>query len=292
MFVGLVSWTSSLFDTGGYLRISFTHLQDSDLLVREHKDIPLKKNRRRLDPTKEEEDGGGSGSASGSPPSPPTLASPRQEMKRKVRQISRGVEDINWKNIKPVKFEKDTDVEIDSVEPIAEAAVEDDADPGTHQELADKDNKAEEEDSPPKTPDDSVLSRSVQDVRSVVDSPMVTSPEAPIRLRAGSESHEKGLKRKFLERGTSHGPPENGESSQQPPEPLKRPRDEADKDDNPRETKRPSPPPSPPRPSPPSPKVSKSVGQRCYVSHLFPNIFVPSRAVSWLTHRLTLLSLL
>ncbi|KAF8902396.1 hypothetical protein CPB84DRAFT_1908080 [Gymnopilus junonius] len=250
---------------------STAHNNDSDSLVREHKDIPLKKNRRRLDPTEEEEDVAGSGgSGSGSPPSPPILASPRQEMKRKVRQISRGVEDINWKNIKPVKFEKETDVEINSVEPIAEAVVEDDADPGTHQELVDNDDKAEENDSPPKTPDDSILSRSVQDVRNIVDSPMPTSPEAPKRLRAGSESQEKGLKRKFLERGTSHGPPENGESSQQPSEPLKRPRDEANKDDNPRETKRPTPPPSPPRPSPPSPKVPKLAGFMAYASTSSP----------------------
>jgi hypothetical protein len=66
-----------------------------------------------------------------------------------------------------------------------------------------------------------------------------------------SESTDKNLKRKFLERGTSTGPPDSAEEA---PEPLKRPRDDTTTDPNPREAKRPSP---PPPEHPKSPKASK-----------------------------------
>ncbi|PPQ93877.1 hypothetical protein CVT25_013586 [Psilocybe cyanescens] len=265
---------------------------ETDPMLRGRKDsaIPLKKNRRHLDTTEEEEDGGGSGSGSGSPPTPPTLASPRQEMKRKVRQISRGVEDINWKNMNPLTSEKefDVDADIDFVPP--ELTREEQlADLTASQQSVDHEIEVEKDDSPPKSPDGSALSRSVQDVQSQ-DATMhseVVSPEASSRLRAGSESNDKGLKRKFLERGTSHGPPENGESAHHVSEPLKRPRDESDKDDNPRETKRPTPPPSPPRPSPPSPKVPKKSGFMAYASSNSPfasvkgqNIFMSGKGTT------------
>ena len=83
-------------------------------LLNERKDCitPLKKNRRRLDPTVEEEDNGSGSGGSGST-SPPILASPRQEMRIKVRQISQGVEDISWKNMQHATYDKDEDVEID-----------------------------------------------------------------------------------------------------------------------------------------------------------------------------------
>jgi len=69
------------------------------------------------------------------------------------------------------------------------------------------------------------------------------------------ESGDKGLKRKFLERGTSQGPAESADLSQESTE-LKRPRDDAEKNNNPRETKRPSPPPEPKPPK--SPKKAPS----------------------------------
>jgi len=221
-------------------------------LLRERKDsrIPLKKNRRRLDPTVEEDDNGSGSGGSGST-SPPILASPRQEMRIKVRQISQGVEDISWRNMQKTTLDKDEDVEInvEASEVTLQPPVE----------LKDKVNRhavIDEDDSPPGSPDDPLLSQSTQSIQG--DAIMNNlSPETPNRLRAGSESGEKGLKRKFLERGTSQGPTENEESSNHATEPLKRPRDESDKDDNPRETKRPSPPPSPPKPSPP--KAHKSV---------------------------------
>jgi Ran-binding protein 3 len=268
----------------------------------------LKKNRRRLDPTEEEEDGTGSGSRSGSvsPPTATILASPRQEMKNKVRQISRGVEDITWKGVDSSGSDKNEDVDISSVPLLApptvlgkpnDQAKEDsdvdntmaddhetppdgyndtDIEPAPSlappitlgketEQFKEKESArdtdktmADDYETPPKTPEQSTFSRSIQDVQAI-DTPMVlASPMAPNHLRTGSEN-EKGLKRKYLERGTSHGPPESGEPSVQPNEPLKRPRDGSDQDDNPREAKRPSPPPSPPRPSPPSPKIPKLV---------------------------------
>ena len=121
----------------------------------------------------------------------------------------------------------------------------------------------DEDETPPRSPEDSQSIQNIQD-----DTIMVSSNLSPDtnRLGVNFESGEKGLKRKFLERGTSVGPTENEESST-PPEPLKRPRDESDKDDNPRETKRPSPPPSPPRPVSPA-KAQKPVCLSClYVLH-------------------------
>ncbi|KAF8806886.1 hypothetical protein BYT27DRAFT_6612337 [Phlegmacium glaucopus] len=256
-----------------------TASNDVEPLLRERKDsrIPLKKNRRHLDPTVEEEDNGSGSGGSGST-SPPILASPRQEMRIKVRQISQGVEDISWKNMQNATSDKDEDVEID-----AEAS-EITLEPPV--ELIDKVNRhtvMEEDDSPPESPDDPLLSQSIQNIQD--DAIMNNlSPDTPNRLRAGSESGEKGLKRKFLERGTSIGPTENEESSNHAPEALKRPRDESDKDDNPRETKRPSPPPSPPRPSPP-PKAHKPSGFMAYASSSSPfasvkgqNIFMSGKA--------------
>jgi Ran-binding protein 3 len=65
----------------------------------------------------------------------------------------------------------------------------------------------------------------------------------PARRPSDSDSgeSEKGLKRKLADRGPSQGP----ENLVPLPsaEPAKRPRDDTDKDDNPRESKRPSPPP-------------------------------------------------
>jgi Ran-binding protein 3 len=83
-----------------------------DPLLNERKDsrTPLKKNRRRLDPTVEEEDNGSGSGGSGST-SPPIIASPRQEMRIKVRQISQGVEDISWKNMQHATYEEDVEID-------------------------------------------------------------------------------------------------------------------------------------------------------------------------------------
>lgn len=214
--------------------------------------IPLKKNRRRLDTTAEEEDNG-SGSGGSDSTSPPILPSPRQEMRIKVRQISQGVEDISWKNMQHATYDKDEDVEIDGV---SEATPEPALKLTTQK---DKVNCHAVMGGDARTPDISLLSQSIQNVQDNVTTVSSNlSPDTPTRPRRGSESAEKGLKRKFLERGTSQGPTD--EESSNVPEPLKRPRDESDKDDNPRETKRVSPPPSPPKSSPPI-KTHKSV--RC-----------------------------
>ena len=215
--------------------------------------IPLKKNRRRLDTTVEEEDNSSGSGGSGST-SPPISASPRQEMRNKVRQISQGVEDISWKNMQHVTYDKDEDVEIDG---LSEATPEPPLKLTTQKDKVNCHAVMDGDDSFPSTPNTSLLSQSIQNVQdnaTVISSSL--SPNTPTRARTGSESGEKGLKRKFLERGTSQGPTD--EESNQVPEPLKRPRDESDKDDNPRETKRPSPPPSPPTPSSP-PKAYKPV---------------------------------
>jgi Ran-binding protein 3 len=229
--------------------------QDKELLYSERKDsvTPLKKNRRRLDPTVEEEDNGSGSGGSGST-TPPILVSPRQEMRIKVRQISQGVEDISWKNMQHA-YDKDEDVEIDS---LSEATLEPALKLTTQKDKVNCRAVMDGDDSSPTTPDISLLSQSIQNVQDDATTSNL-SPNTPTRPRKGSDSGEKGLKRKFLERGTSQGPAD--EESNHVPEPLKRPRDESDKDDNPRETKRPSPPPSPPKPSPP--KAHKPVCCSC-----------------------------
>ncbi|KAJ7252545.1 hypothetical protein C8J57DRAFT_1474187 [Mycena rebaudengoi] len=201
---------------------------------------PAKKNRLHLDSTAEEEDGGVPRSRSQSPPAE-TIASPPQEMKMRVRQISQGVEDLSWKTMKNAAAEKQheddepTEIKVDAEEPPA---------------LAEGD----------------VVSRRDSD--------------------SDSGEREKGLKRKFLERGSSAGPQENGDEPKAPTEALKRPRDDSDKDDNPRETKRPSPPPEPnARKSPPLPAAPKLSGFMAYASTSSPfaavkgqNLFAPKKA--------------
>ena len=204
-----------------------------------------------MDPTVEEED---NGSGSGGSTTPPILVSPRQEMRIKVRQISQGVEDISWKNMQHATYDKDEDVEIDG---LSETTLEPALKLTTQKDKVNCHAVMDGDDSSPRTPDISLLSQSIQNVQNDATTNNL-SPDSPTRPRRGSDSGEKGLKRKFLERGTSQGPTD--EESNHVPEPLKRPRDESDKDDNPRETKRPSPPPSPPKQSPP-PKAHKPV--RC-----------------------------
>lgn len=165
-------------------------------------------------------------------------ASPPQEMKMRVRQISQGVEDLSWQNMKNSTPEG----------AVALGSQLGDSDPVEGAD-ASTDIKVDAEE-PPSS--DGTLN--------------VPSAEASGGLPSGRDSDsdsgekEKGLKRKYLERGSSTGPPENGDGTTAPAEPLKRPRDDPDKDENPRETKRPSPPPEKDaRKSPPPPEAPKLV---------------------------------
>ncbi|KAJ6581788.1 hypothetical protein B0H19DRAFT_1116494 [Mycena capillaripes] len=212
---------------------------DTDPLVREYKEArtPAKKNRLHLDSTAEEEDGVMTRSRSLSPGEDIISASPPQEMKMRVRQISQGVEDLSWQNMKNSTPEKAT----------ALGSQLEDSDP-----IESVDGSTDIKVDAPEPPStDGALD--------------VPSAEPSGGLPSGRDSDsdsgekEKGLKRKFLERGSSAGPPENGEAKA-PAEPLKRLRDDPDKDENPRETKRPSPPPEKDaRKSPPPPEAPKLV---------------------------------
>ncbi|KAF9525964.1 hypothetical protein CPB83DRAFT_858704 [Crepidotus variabilis] len=285
---------------------------DPAVRARKHSGLPLKKNRRVLDSTEEENEadtsggrgGSGSRSGSGSPPNDLSmLTSPRQELRRKVRQISQGVEDISWRGPEFASQSEPKDVEIEDATEPESAPVLEDAPIITSTETNSKPNgtqvelkNAPDEDTPPKTPDDLALSRSMEDVKHVdADVTMHASPdkkdesnEEHIQLLAASEADGKGLKRKFIERGASQGPTEGHVEGKTPLEPLKRPRDDADKDDNPRVAKKPSPPPSPPfSTSPSSPKIAKSNGFMAYASTSSPfsavkgqNIFSSSKSAS------------
>jgi Ran-binding protein 3 len=228
--------------------------QDVDTLLPEYKETrtPAKKNKIHLDATEEEEDVV-SVSPSRSPSgSPPLSVSPPQEMKIRVRQISQGVEDLSWRNMKAVMPEKEMETESDT-----HTALDKDEDATTAVAAVDTPSETK---APSHIASNLRVSGSTMDVQPK-DPP--TSGEGPSNtISQGSDSDggekDKGLKRKFLDRGTSQGPQENGDSPNHTGvEPLKRPRDDADKDDNPRETKRLSPPPesesSVKRSPPPSP---------------------------------------
>lgn len=224
---------------------------------------PKKQNRTNLDSTEEE----GAASSRSRTPSPHPRPSPPHEVK--VRQISRGVEDITWQKgqipaeddnvaILPQAMLADT---VEVVTPIAAS--------GTVPAL------------------DSTVE---------VDIDTEVSPDCTMKSSQKSSdsegtNEEKRLKRKLADRAPSHGPethkaaglddakrtkaeddnprakkrsspPRTPEADSDltrptppatPPavadesfkaiEPLKRPREDADNDDNPRQTKKPSPPP-------------------------------------------------
>ncbi|KAF9466168.1 hypothetical protein BDZ94DRAFT_1213575 [Collybia nuda] len=217
---------------------------DVDPLSKEAR-TPAKKNRRQLDTTQEEEDvTPRSRSNSGSPPS---SVSPPQEMKMKVRQISQGVEDLSWRNMKAVTPERNIEVD-------------------------------------PKNSPSTIRGNENGSLSSdvITEAPGDEHPTTPDNLEVCEpDSGDKGLKRKFLERGTSQGPPEVNNTSQASTEAVKRPRDDPDKDDNPRETKRPSPPPEPKSPkrklsSASSPKLT---GFMAYASTSSPFAAVKGRNI-------------
>lgn len=184
-------------------------------------------------------------------------------MRRKVRQISQGVEDINWQGSHDASSDKEAEIEL-------HVTPNDDLGSSTVVDVINGENAVREaqwlvndESSRPMTPEEAVvLPHSVPDIRNFDPDGLVQSPvkdrqmEGLGRPSSFSENNEKRLKRKFLERGTSQGPIEENEKHRA--EPLKRPRDDADKDDNPRDVKKPSPPPSPLRSSS-SPNQSKMV---------------------------------
>lgn len=174
----------------------------------------------------------------------------------RVRQISQGVEDLSWQNMNAIVPDNDYDTESGATQLL------ENKDAHTEAGKADDIKVDDEEASPPGSLDGSELSKSVIDTQGdeALSSASPTIPEdGPSRLRSDSESGDKGLKRKYLERGTSQGPQETRDDSRYPNDPLKRLRDDADHDDNPRENKRPSPPPAESPPSPPSPKMPKLV---------------------------------
>ncbi|KIK55703.1 hypothetical protein GYMLUDRAFT_47660 [Collybiopsis luxurians FD-317 M1] len=250
---------------------------------------PAKKNRihrsAELDATAEEEDSrhasGHHRSASNSSDgdSPPTTqadlgiaSSPPQEMKIKVRQISQGVEDLTWRNLK--KQKKDDDH-------VASRAI------GTaldeQENIASKDgDDLDNNDDQAIMPDDGSVSAppTTTQIASAASSARTSGSSS----RRDSDSNLEGaastlnLKRKYPDRGTSAEPTDShldatalasgSETS------VKRPRDDSDKDDNPRETKRPTPPPlekkDKPPPLPANTKPTSTSGFMAYASSSSP----------------------
>ncbi|KAJ3930989.1 MAG: hypothetical protein NXY57DRAFT_962168 [Lentinula lateritia] len=203
---------------------------------------PAKKNRIHrsveLGATAEEEDSQASGhhrsrsnsSDDSNTNSPPLTqadlgiaASPPQEMKIKVRQISQGVEDLTWRNMKKQQKGPDvdeSDAQSQKIPELPMASVEED--------------RNMEEEALPSTSSSTSASRRASDANPTVEAAL-------------------HLKRKYPERGPSAEPPSELESNilsstasmagTGAEASAKRPRDDPDKDDNPRVPKRPTPPP-------------------------------------------------
>ncbi|KII85996.1 hypothetical protein PLICRDRAFT_44450 [Plicaturopsis crispa FD-325 SS-3] len=245
---------------------------------------PAKKNRVFLDATVEEGEGLGAAQAR-TPPrsySPPISGTPLHEIK--VRQISQGVEDINWKN--KGRVSNGTETMGDS------SAAPDTIDIAAHSAS-----------------------------RSSSPKPTNGAHEQHPSRRSSESDNEKGLKRKLEDRAASQGPEasssavsadtnkrqrddagqdENPRETKRPTPPpessdaktaststetQKRPRDDADEDKNPRETKRPSPPPDKPAAKPTSTPAPKLGGFAAYASTASPfasvtgkNIFGSAKA--------------
>ncbi|KAF9454381.1 hypothetical protein P691DRAFT_656277 [Macrolepiota fuliginosa MF-IS2] len=248
----------------------------------EHRDTrtPAKRNRRALETTREEsEEGTGKGNSqsrsrshSVSPPIGVGV-SPRQEIRIKVRQISQGVEDLTWKTTLKVSDKNEQVAEIIAPSTLAPSAEVDERSSAVEDAVI---TDAKDEDSQ-ESAQGGLTGQTVDvDVHGDVNTAAFSGPEVPsgqTHARSYLESGEKGLKRRFGERGTSQGPNDESGAPMDTLEPLKRPRDDKDEDPNPRETKRPSPPPetskpkSSPKPAPPSPKPApKLTGFMAYAS--------------------------
>ncbi|KAK0188529.1 hypothetical protein F5146DRAFT_1225295 [Armillaria mellea] len=260
---------------------------DTDTSTRDSREIrtPAKKNRVALSSTAEEDDGI-AGSRSNSPS--PTFGSPPQEMKIKVRQISQGVEDLNWRK-KPYIAISPNDGQDSAMEMSVDGNKSD-----KHEESSISNGSADIKDQ-----------QEEHDVPHVDETPIVLPPsppstadEVPKSSRRDSDSdsgeRDKGLKRKFLERGTSQGPQETGGSDKIASEPTKRPRDDAGGDDNPRETKRPSPPPEQSAsllPNSPAPKFggfgAYAAAKSPFASVKGPNVFGSKKSSSSSTPPIT-----
>ncbi|KAF9224070.1 hypothetical protein BS17DRAFT_94603 [Gyrodon lividus] len=222
---------------------------------------PAKRGRVHLDTTLEEDTVDAqsrSRSRTPSHPHSPALSvSPPHEVK--VRQISQGVEDIKWQQRLPTQNETepfDTEAEASSDKEDRIAA--------TQVDLAEE---------PTEMPPSSFTSN--EDATAEAEEAEDTTSSLPHTRRASesdSGEPEKVLKRKLADRGTSQGP-ENGPSTATASvETSKRPRDDTDKDDNPRVSKRPSPPPEQDKKPPPAPETSapKFGGFMAYASAASP----------------------
>jgi Ran-binding protein 3 len=160
----------------------------------------------------------------------------------KIRQISQGVEDLTWQNgMKKIAEEEDvplvvsdtnlaTDADAQETEVVTEVTDEDAK--GT------TDGDAEALSS---VADDAATDIVEEEEVEVGDEQPVPVPSSHPEEEPDIGEKEKGVKRKYGARITSGDLLRTGQFT----EPLKRPRDDDEKDVNPRETKRPSPPPEP-----------------------------------------------
>ncbi|KAJ3717685.1 hypothetical protein C8R42DRAFT_676385 [Lentinula raphanica] len=194
-------------------------------------------------------------------------ASPPQEMKAKVRQISQGVEDLTWRNIKKQR----ENVAADGTDNHSQKDVD-----GTM----------------------TIIEESGMEDEAVTQSASSSALPATSQDSIGQTTMEGtlNLKRKHAQRGPSADPSSELEAGESPAENLpgsgvessiKRPRDDSDKDDNPRVPKRPTPPPPEEKEKEIPIKQTSPSGFMAYASTSSPfasvkgqNIFSSSNATS------------
>lgn len=205
------------------------------------------------------------------PHSPALSVSPPHEVK--VRQISQGVEDMKWQQ----RLESQQDTGPNSQPSLAPSQDVDDTQ--AQIELTQAVFASQSTSGPPAS------SASVEEATEEAEEAEDTASSLPHTRRASesdSGEPEKGLKRKLADRATSTGP-ESGPSTLTPvAETAKRPRDDADKDDNPRVSKRPSPPPEQheepapalvPAPETPAPKPVRILSYHsCYIHSTWSSV--------------------
>ncbi|ETW78708.1 hypothetical protein HETIRDRAFT_220464, partial [Heterobasidion irregulare TC 32-1] len=191
-----------------------------------------------------------------------------------MRQISQGVEEISVENGAAAHAAEGMDVNVEEIEEPAEAQqdaptersehpqepprTDAPADPPSSPSSSNMDVQTDKQpqDTQPSAPAPGSPQTSVMDIQTDASPSSHPSPSIPtpalLASRRSSQSEgegEKAMKRKLADRASSQGPMETDAAPiPMPPKSKvdaapKRPRDDADTDDNPRVTKRPSPPP-------------------------------------------------
>lgn len=229
---------------------------------------PAKKGRVHLDTTLEEDvqdTQSQSRSRTPSHPHSPALSvSPPHDVK--VRQISQGVEDMKWQQSLESQQESGPDSQ-PSIAPSQDAGETQSSIEPTQEVCVSQISTQVPPSSVPPVEDATEEAEEARDIA-------FSLPHTRRASDSDGGEPDKGLKRKLADRAASLGP-ESGPSTITPTaETAKRPRDDSDKDDNPRVSKRPSPPPEQNGESAPAPAAAPEIPAPKVVRILFHGVML------------------